>query len=158
VHETLAGQSATAVGRTTAASGSLTIKGTELTAASITVPMAKVTSDKTQRDQQFAGRIMDTSQYPTGSFVLSAPIDLKQIPAIGKTITVTAIGKLTPHGTAKTVTFPLQAKRLADQIAVTGDITIKYGVYNIDNPSFGGFVSVGDSGTIEFLLITTKTA
>jgi polyisoprenoid-binding protein YceI len=156
VHETLAGQSTTAVGRTSAVSGSLTIAGSRLTAASFTVEMATVTSDRSQRDDKFAGPIMDTAKYPTGTFVLSAPIDLKQIPAVGKTVKVTATGKLTLHGTTKVVTFALQAKRLANQIAITGDITIKYGDYNIDNPSFGGFVSVGDSGTIEFLLVTAK--
>ena len=55
VHETLAGQSATAVGRTSAVTGSFTIQKTELTTASFTVQMATVTSDRAQRDQQFTG-------------------------------------------------------------------------------------------------------
>lgn len=156
VNETLAGQKATAVGRTSAVTGSLTINGTTVTAATFTVEMAKVTSDQSQRDQQFSGRIMDTAAYPTGSFVLTKPIALGTIPAVGATVTASATGNLTLHGTTKSVTFTMSAKRSAASIAVSGDITIAYGDYNINNPSFGGFVSVGNSGTIEFLLITAK--
>jgi polyisoprenoid-binding protein YceI len=157
VHETLAGQSAIAVGRTSEVTGSMTIKGTTVTAETFTVQMASVKSDRSQRDAQFAGRIMDTAQFPTGSFVLTKPIALGTIPPIGKTVTVTATGNLTLHGTTKPVTFTMTADRTATDINVTGDITISYGDYGIDNPSFGGFVSVGSSGTVEFLLVTTKS-
>jgi polyisoprenoid-binding protein YceI len=157
VNETLAGQNTTAVGRTSSVTGSFTIKGKSVTTATFTVQMASVTSDRSQRDQQFAGRIMDTSQFPTGTFVLTKPIALGGIPAVGKTITVSATGNLTLHGTTNAVTFTMSAKRTANEIAVTGDIPIAYGDYHIDNPSFGGFVSVGNSGTVEFLLVATKT-
>jgi polyisoprenoid-binding protein YceI len=156
VHETLAGQSTTAVGRTSAVTGSLTIARKTVTAASFTVQMGSVTSDRSQRDDQFHGRIMDVAQFPTGRFVLTSPIHLGTLPPVGKTVTVTASGTLTLHGTTKPVRFTMNAKRSAAQIAVTGDITIAYGDYGIPNPSLGGFVSVGNSGTIEFLLVTTK--
>jgi polyisoprenoid-binding protein YceI len=156
VNETLAGQSTTAVGRTSAVTGSLTIARKAVTAASFTVQMGSVTSDRSQRDEQFRGRIMDTSQFPTGSFVLTKPIQLGTLPPLGTTVNVTARGNLTLHGTTRPVSFAMAAKRSAGQIAVTGDITISYGDYGIDNPSVGGFVSVGHSGTIEFLLVTTK--
>jgi polyisoprenoid-binding protein YceI len=156
VHETLAGQSTTAVGRTSAVTGSLTIGHKAVTAASFTVQMGSVTSDRSQRDDQFRGRIMDTAQFPTGRFVLTAPIRLGSLPSVGKTITETATGNLTLHGETKPVRFSMAAKRTASQIAVTGDIAISYGDYGIPNPSLGGFVSVGNSGTIEFLLVTTK--
>jgi polyisoprenoid-binding protein YceI len=156
VNETLAGQSTTAVGRTAAVTGSLTIAHKAVTAATFTVQMGSVTSDRSQRDEQFRGRIMDTAQFPTGKFVLTAPIRLGSLPPVGKTVTVNATGNLTLHGTTRPVGFSMAAKRSASQIAVTGDIPISYGDYGIPNPSLGGFVSVGNSGTIEFLLVTTK--
>lgn len=158
VHETLAGQSTTAVGRTSKVTGSLTLQASTVTAASFTVQVADITSDRSQRDAQFSGRIMDTAQYPTASFTLTKPIALLSVPAIGKTISARATGTLTMHGTSRPVSFALEAKRTASSIAVTGDIVVSYGAYNIDNPSFGGFVSVGDSGTVEFLLVTTRAA
>ena len=65
VNEVPLGQNATAVGRTTSVTGHLTIAGTAATAASFSVPMDTIHSDKSQRDAQFDGRIMDVSQYPT---------------------------------------------------------------------------------------------
>ena len=44
--------------------------------ASFSVPMDTIHSDKSQRDAQFDGRIMDVAQYPTGTFTLTSPIDL----------------------------------------------------------------------------------
>ena len=156
VHETLAGQSTTAVGRTSKVTGLLTVKGSDVTAAKFAVQVADITSDRSQRDEQFSGRIMDAAQFPTATFTLSRPIALGSVPAVGKTFTAKATGRLTMHGKTNSVSFPVEAKRSASSIAVTGDIPVKYGAYDIDNPSFGGFVSVGDSGTVEFLLVTTR--
>lgn len=156
VSETLAGQGTTAVGRTSKVSGSLTVTGSTVSAATFTVQVADITSDRSQRDEQFSGRIMDTARYPTATFTLTKPIALGSVPAVGRTVTAKATGKLTMHGTTNAVSFPVEAKRTASSIAVTGDIGVTYGDYDIDNPSFGGFVSVGTTGTVEFLLVTTR--
>ncbi len=66
VNEVLLGQNTTAVGRTSSVTGTLTLAGSTATAASFRVPMATVHSDKSQRDGQFDGRIMDVARYPTG--------------------------------------------------------------------------------------------
>ena len=76
VNEVLLGQNTTAVGRTSSVTGSLTLAGSTATAASFRVPMATVRSDKSQRDAQFDGRIMDVARYPNGSFALTGPISL----------------------------------------------------------------------------------
>jgi len=156
VHETLAGQGTTAVGRTTAVTGKMTITGTEVTAATVTVDMTKVASDKTQRDSQFQGRIMDTATYPTATFTTTEPITLGSIPAAGKAVTASATGKLTLHGTTKAVTIKISAVRTRATISVSGTIPVTFGDYNIANPSFGSFVKVGNSGQIEFLVTMGK--
>src|ERR1039458_877543 len=155
-------QNATAVGRTTSVTGHLTIVGTTATAASFSVPMATVHSDKSQRDGQFDGRIMDVSQYPTGTFALTDPIDLAPLPATGAVRSYTAHGKLTLHGTTRAVTFTLTAERVAAknggaQIEVAGHIPVLFSDYNIANPSFGGVVTTQDNGLLEFLLVFSKT-
>ncbi len=156
VNEVLLGQNATAVGRTTSVTGHLTIAGTAATAATFTVPMATVHSDKSQRDSQFDGRIMDVSQYPTGTFALTSPIDLAPLPATGVVKSYTAHGKLTLHGTTRAVTFTLTAERKGAQIEVAGDIPVLFSDYNIQNPSFAGFVTTQDHGLLEFLLVFDK--
>src|ERR1700689_4417908 len=122
VNEVLLGQNATAVGRTTSVTGHLSIAGTTATGGGFSVPMATVHSDKSQRDAQFDGRIMDVSQYPTATFTLTSPIDLAPLPAGGVIKDYTAHGRLTLHGTTRAVTFTLSAERKGSQIEVSGDI------------------------------------
>ena len=156
VNEVLLGQNTTAVGRTTSVTGHLTISGTTATAADFSVPMATVHSDKSQRDAQFDSRIMDVSQYPTGTFTLTSPIDLAPLPAGGVIKDYTAHGRLTLHGTTRPVTFTLTAERKGAQIEVAGDIPVLFADYNIANPSFAGFVTTQDHGLLEFLLVFSK--
>jgi polyisoprenoid-binding protein YceI len=157
VNEVLLGQSTTAVGRSSSVTGHLTIAGTTATAATFSVPMDTVLSDKSQRNAQFDGRIMDVAQYPTGTFTLTSPIDLAPLPATGVIKSYTATGKLTLHGATRTVTFTLTAERKGAQIEVAGDIPVLFSDYNIQNPSIGGFVTTQDHGLLEFLLVFSKT-
>jgi polyisoprenoid-binding protein YceI len=155
VKETLFGQSADAVGRTSAVTGQMTLSGSKVPAATFTVDMTKVTSNKSLRDSQFQGRIMDTADFPTAKFVLTAPIDLGSVPKSGAKTAAKATGKLTLHGITKTVTIPLSADRTGNTIQVTGSTLITFSDYNIDNPS-GGPASVGNTGTLEFLVVLAK--
>lgn len=161
VNEVLLGQNATAVGRTTSVTGHLTIQGSTATAASFNVPMATIHSDKSQRDAQFDGRIMDVAKYPTGTFTLTSPIELAPLPAVGGIKSYTAQGKLTLHGTTRAVAFTLTAERSAGkaggvQIQAVGHIPVLFSDYYIQNPSFAGFVTTQDHGLLEFLLVFSK--
>ena len=155
VKETLFGNSGTAVGRTTAITGEFTLAGTEVSAARFTVDMTQVKSNRDQRDGQFQGRIMETSTYPTATFELTSPIDLGSIPGDGVEIQPKATGKLTLHGTTKTVTFTLTAERDGNNIKISGSTPITFADYNINDPS-GGPASVGDTGTLEFALVLAR--
>ncbi len=156
VSEVLLGQNATAVGRTSSVTGHLTIAGSTATAASFSVPVATIHSDKSQRDASFDGRIMDVAQYPTATFTLTSPVDLAPLPAAGTVKSYTAHGKLTLHGTTRAVTVTLTAERTGAQIKVAGQIPVLFSDYNIQNPSFAGFVTTQDHGLLEFLLVFTR--
>jgi len=151
IKETLFGQSNTAVGRTSAITGSITIAGTTVTAGTFSADMTKVSSDQSERDGQFQGRIMNTSKYPTATFKLTQPIALGAIPADGTTVTANATGDLTLHGTTKSVTLAVQAKRSGATISVAGSIPVVFADYGVNNPS-GGPATTSDNGTMEFLI------
>jgi polyisoprenoid-binding protein YceI len=158
VHETLVGQSTTAVGRTSKVTGSAVITGTDLASATFTVDMSTVASDKSQRDTQFRGSsVMDTAKYPNGTFTLTKPIALGSIPAPGKKITVQATGTLNLHGVTKSVTFSTTAVRNGSTIQVQGSIPVTFSDFNVTAPDFGGFVVVDHTGDIEFLLNLTRS-
>jgi polyisoprenoid-binding protein YceI len=154
VKETLFGSSSTATGRTSTVTGSITIAGTSVNAGNFSVDMTSVQSDRSQRDGQFQGRIMDTSDFPTATFKLTAPITLSSV-TLNSTQTANATGDLTLHGTTRSVTFSVTAKRVTGQIRVSGEIPVHFADYNIDNPS-GGPASVGDDGTLEFTLVLIR--
>ena len=156
VNEVLAGQNNVAVGRTSDVTGSMTIRGTSVTAATFSVPMDTIRSDESERDAQFNGRIMETATYPTGTLSLTTPIALRTLPPVGVIRTYTATGTLTLHGTTRTVTFGLQAERTASGIEVSGSIPILFARWNIGNPSFAGFVTTQNHGLLEFLIIFTR--
>jgi polyisoprenoid-binding protein YceI len=100
---------------------------------------------------------MDVSKYPTGTFTLTSPIDLAPLPASGVIRDYTAHGRLTLHGTTRAVTVTLTAERKGAQIEVAGHIPVLFADYNIQNPSFAGFVTTQDDGLLEFLLIFNRT-
>ena len=155
VNEILFGQSNVAAGRTSSVTGSVTIAGATVSRGTFTVDMTTVTSDQQRRDNQFNGRIMDTSSYPTATFTLSNPIVLSSIPAAGVPSSTQATGVLTMHGTSKSVTFTVKGQRTASGIEVTGSIPIVFADWNIPNPSFGP-VSTDDHGVLEFLLVFSR--
>jgi len=155
VKEVLFGQSATAVGRTSAVTGSVDIAGTTVKAADFSVDLTTVASDESRRDRQFQGRIMETSTYPTARFKLTSPIDVGTLPPAGTQVKVNATGELTLHGTTKTVTVPLQVQRSGATVRVAGTIPIVFADYGIPNPSAGP-ASTEDHGEIEFLLALAK--
>jgi polyisoprenoid-binding protein YceI len=157
VNEVLLGQNTTAVGRSSSVTGHLTVAGADVTAASFAVPMSTIHSDKSQRDAQFDGRIMDVAKYPTGTFTLARGISLAPIPAANTVKDFTAYGNLTLHGTTRPVTFTLQAKLVSGKIEVSGQIPVLFSDYGIQNPSLAGFVTTQDNGILEFLLVFTKT-
>ena len=155
VSEVLNGQNSEATGRTTAVTGQLVIAGTQVTTATFSVDMAKVSSGESQRDGQFRNRIMETSKYPTATFELSSPIELGSVPADLAEITVKTSGKLTLHGTTREITIDLAARRNGANLEINGTVPITFSDYGISNPS-GGPASVGDDGEMEFLLILNR--
>jgi polyisoprenoid-binding protein YceI len=156
VKEVLFGQSTDAVGRTSAVTGSLAISGTSVTDGSFTVDLTKVTSDENQRDNQFQGRIMNTSQFPDATFKLTKPIDLGSLPADKTEVQYTATGDLTLHGVTKQVDAALTARRNGANIEVSGTIPVVFADYQISNPSSAA-VTTQDNGVVEFLLVFSKS-
>jgi polyisoprenoid-binding protein YceI len=157
VKEVLLGQSQTAVGVSQSVTGTMVISSTTATAATFSVPMQTIKSDKSQRDAQFDGRIMDVASYPTGTFTLTKPISLAPLPATGTVRTYTATGLLALHGQSHSVTFALQAERTGTGIKVAGQINVSFAEWGIGNPSFGGFVTTEDHGLLEFLLVLGRS-
>src|SRR5206468_2887437 len=106
------GASADAVGATNQINGAVTVSGLSVRSGSFTVDMTSVSSDRTQRDGHFHGRIMNTAQYPTATFKLTSPVTLSTV-ALNTPVTATATGDLTLHGVTKRASFTVNAQRVS---------------------------------------------
>ncbi|HTJ74075.1 MAG TPA: YceI family protein [Acidimicrobiales bacterium] len=155
VNEVLFGQKNEAVGRTNKITGSMTLDGVQVSAVDLIVDMKSVSSDNSQRDGQFQGRIMATSIYPTATFKLTQPLVLSNVPADSTVVNAKATGDLTLHGVTKSVTFDLAAQRDGANIKVNGTIPVVFADYKIANPSAGP-ATTEDHGVLEFLVVFEK--
>jgi polyisoprenoid-binding protein YceI len=164
VRETLAfvGAPSDAVGRTSSVHGTMTVaqagSAYTVSAASLTVDVNTLTSDRAMRDQRIHFMGLQSDQYPKATFVLSSPIQLPSSAASGQTVTVSAAGQLTIHGVTRAVTIPLQARLTGSQIQVAGSITFPFSEFGMTPPSIAGFVSVENNATMEFAINFARAA
>jgi polyisoprenoid-binding protein YceI len=157
VKETLASIGATvAVGRTPAVTGSMTVDGSTITAAEFSADLTGLRSDNDRRDGYLRRQSLETEQFPTATFRLTAPVDLGSEPADGATVEATATGDLTLHGVTKAVEIPLQARLQNGVVTVAGSLPIAFADYAIAKPEAMIVLSVEDAGTLEVQLQLTK--
>ncbi|MGZ6315322.1 MAG: YceI family protein [Candidatus Limnocylindrales bacterium] len=145
----------TAVGRTPKVTGTMTLTGSTVSDVQMTADLTALASDDPNRDAQLHSQAINTDAYPTATFKTTQPVDLGALPAEGKTVSVTATGALTIHGTTKTVQVAIQAQRQGGIIAVAGSVPIVFGDYGFQGPSSFSVLSVDDHGIMEFHLLLT---
>ncbi|MFI2488111.1 YceI family protein [Promicromonospora kroppenstedtii] len=158
VDEVLSGQDVTVVGRTEEVTGSGTVADGELTAATVEVDLASITTDESARDGQFQG-ILDTRAFPTATFRLTDPVDVAAV-ADGETVTVDAPGSMTIKDVTRDVTAGLEIRLVAgdggDVVAeLAATVPVTFADYGVEAPDLG-FVTVEDTGFVEAELTLSR--
>lgn len=158
VDEVLNGTDVTVTGRTDDVTGTFTIGDTGLTldAAELTVDVASIATDSDNRDEYFRSQAMNVSEYPTATFTLTEPVTLDSAPASGEVVKTQATGELTLAGKTQTVTAEIELKSDGTTAEIAGSIPITFADFGVEAPSLG-FVSVEDSGSVEFQLTAAKS-
>jgi polyisoprenoid-binding protein YceI len=137
----------TAVGRTGAVTGSVTVDGDSVAAADLTAQMGQLRSDQSRRDDTLRYRGIETDRYPTSRFTLAAPVALSATPRH-------ASGTLTLHGRRAPIDVTVRGQRVAgDRIELVGSAPIAFARFGIEPPSVAGIVSVRNHGRLEFRLV-----
>ena len=154
VNEVLAGIGAfTAVGRTSAVTGSLAFDGAGITSVEIEADLTQLRSNDSRRDRTLESQSLETGTHPTASFSLTQPIALDAVPAEGDGITVDAVGELTLHGVTNEVTIRLEGQRTDGYVVVVGSIEILFSDYGMETPRAFIVVSIENFGLMEFQLV-----
>ena len=143
-----------AVGRTEAIEGSFEISGRTLVTAVFTVDMATLVSDRSQRDDQVRGRILETAKFPSASFELGAPVSLLGASSEGEAKTQTIGGNLTLRDVTKYVQVLIRATSALGRLRLTGEIEVDFSEWGIPNPSLpAALIFTADRGLLEFDLL-----
>ncbi|MGI9579187.1 MAG: YceI family protein, partial [Microthrixaceae bacterium] len=122
-----------AVGRTGEVTGNITIEGTTLTSAEITVDMASITTDQPRRD----GRVRDAlkvEQFPTATFTLTEPVDLGAGAESGEAVAVEANGQMTIAGVTQDTTATIEAQLESGTAVVVGTVPFTFADYQVEKP------------------------
>ena len=142
---------ATAVGRSPAVSGAVTIDRTTITEAEIEVDLTAIVSDESRRERAIR-EALNTGRHPTATFVLTEPLDFGQVPSEGETAAATATGDMTINGVTRTIEIPLQARVAGESILIVGSAGVVFSDFDVDTPTAPMVLSVADEGTIEIQL------
>jgi polyisoprenoid-binding protein YceI len=155
----------TAVVRSSQVTGTMTLHGTTVTPATVTVDMNGLESKDGQLPAgvpDIANRVsflhqhyLEIDQFPTSKFTLTQPITLPSVPKPGVKQHVAANGTLTLHGVTKSVTVPIDAIWNGSVIDISGSLPVALADYQIERPQLP-FTTVSTNGTMEFELELAK--
>ncbi|MCZ2836099.1 YceI family protein [Modestobacter sp. VKM Ac-2985] len=152
VDEVLNGADVTVAGTTDQVTGTVVISEGDLADADVTVDVASISTDSSRRDSYFRDNVMDVAANPTATFSVTEVADLPELS--GTPVTVPVTGELALAGTTQPVTTELSVVRTADGVDVSGAVPVVFTDFGIEPPNLG-FVSVEDSGAVEFFLRLT---
>jgi polyisoprenoid-binding protein YceI len=154
VEEELAGIGATtAVGRTSAVDGTMTIEaGGTVSNVTVDADLSQLQSDQAFRDRAIEDQGLETRQFPDAGFTLGEAFVIPEEALSGDTVTIPATGTLTLHGVDQQVTVDLEARLLGDQILAGGSIPVAMSDYDISPPSAQRVLSIAEDGTAELQL------
>jgi polyisoprenoid-binding protein YceI len=147
----------TAAGRTPGVTGTMSVSEDEVTGVEIEVDMTTLESDKPFRDDAIRTRGLESNEFPTGSFVLSGPIEFPDGVADGESVQATATGELTLHGVTKQVTIDMEAQIEGDHAVVVGSSPVALTDFGIEPPTNAQVLSVANDGEFEFQVFFSKS-
>ncbi|QGQ20718.1 YceI family protein [Cellulomonas sp. JZ18] len=150
--EVLGGEDVTVTGRTEQVSGDLTVDGGTLTAATVEVDVASIATDQQRRDDYFRGTAMQADTWPTATFTLTEPAEL-----VAGSTDARLTGDLTIRDVTRPVTVDAEVAPTGDGVQVVGAVPVTFRDWGITPPDLG-FVTVEETGAVEFDLVLTPAA
>ena len=140
-----------AVGTTSAIQGTLVINTTGKPTASIpkmTVDLSTLTSDQSRRDNMIRQNWLQSSQFPTATFVSTGIQGAPDSYTEGQEVSFKLLGNLTIHNTTKPATFDVKAKLAGDTVTGTATTNLLMKDFGFDPPNIAGMLSVTDGVTV----------
>jgi polyisoprenoid-binding protein YceI len=146
-----------ATGRTNNVTGTVKIDGTAISNVTVTADLRDLTSDNSFRDGRIKSEGLESDKFPEAKFVLTEPVSLGTVPAVGETVKTEATGDFTLHGVTKRVTVSIEGRWDGKQVQVVGNLPIVFGDYGITAPTAPAVASVDDHGEMELQLFFDRS-
>lgn len=137
----------TGTARVAAAGGELTIS-----AASFTVAVETLKSDRSLRDEKLRQIGLESERYPTATFVLTKPARVPLAAVSGHALKTTVTGRLQIHGVSRLQRIPVELLLSGDVLEAAGALSFPWSRFGMTAPSIAGFVNVTGTATMEFEL------
>ena len=132
----------------------LTPAGLDTTKESkFTVDLTTLKSDEANRDRQVNQRGLQTSRYPTATFVATK---LDGYPAefpAGQEVAMKLTGMMDLHGVKKELTWDVKMRKEGDAISALATVNFKYADFNIEQISIAGIATVDDNVTLQVQVV-----
>src|SRR5712691_10024784 len=148
-----------AVGTSKSVSGSLVLGADGSVLADqkkITVDLSKLQSDESRRDNFIKSDTLQTSRFPTASFVPNVVQGLPTpLPTSGQA-TFQLLGDLTVHGVTKPVTWQVNATFADTTVSGSATTAIKITDFGMTPPKAGPVLSIEDGLTLELAFTAAR--
>jgi polyisoprenoid-binding protein YceI len=148
-----------AEGTTGEITGEIAIDKTKPSASrvgTIKVDISKLASDSEQRDDQIRNRWLESTKFPTATFVAKRLEGLPETPYTeGAELTFRIVGDLTVRNVTKEVTFDAKGKIVGDLFTGTATTTFNMTDFGFDPPSILGILKA-ENGVELTLTIEAK--
>ncbi len=148
-----------AVGTSKSVSGALVLgaDGSVLADQSkITVDLSKLQSDESRRDNFVKSDTLQTSRFPTATFVPNAVQGLTMpLPTSGQS-TFQLLGDLTVHGVTRPVTWQVTANFADTTVSGSATTAIKITDFGMTPPKAGRVLSIEDGLTLELAFTAAR--
>ena len=157
VDEILNGEPVTVVGSTDEVTGRVEITGSTLTSGTVDVRVGGLVTDNSARDDRArSSEILDAQAHPVATLALTGDVDLAGVPRDGTTATIPVPVELTIKGTTVSATVDVEVLRSGERLLASGAIPVTWSEVGVQAPSLG-FVTVAESGTVDFLVVMEHT-
>jgi polyisoprenoid-binding protein YceI len=160
VHENIVGVNPhnVVVGKTSSVQGTFLAQanGTpQVASVQLTIALASLKTDSSERDDQVSFIYLDTGDYPTAEFTSTCVRGLPATYPTGRTLTFHLVGNLTMHGKSNAEDFAVQARLTGTTVTGTATATIFMTDFGISPPNFVDFDIVDNKTTVKLTFTAT---
>lgn len=126
--------------------------------SSFTVDLTTLKSDEDRRDNRVQNDALQTSQFPTATFVVTGVSGVETDVAPGAETKFQLTGMLDLHGVEREIVWDVKARRDGNVITALATTTFLYEDFNITRPNIANFVTVEDDVTLQMQIVAEATS